>query len=65
MGADIRDWFQAFYETSDDGTEHEKYTAFFSPDAMLIMGDKTAIGRNGMPQFYISCSSFVSPTCNI
>jgi hypothetical protein len=47
----IEDWFKAFYAISDDGTAHETYPEFFAADAKLIMGDKTAVGREGMFQF--------------
>lgn len=50
MGENIQDWFEAFYATSDNGSEHEKYTTFFTPDAKLIMGDKTAVGTSGIWQ---------------
>ncbi|KAL1954323.1 hypothetical protein VTO42DRAFT_1397 [Malbranchea cinnamomea] len=42
----IDGWFKEFYATSDDGTAHEKYPTFFAEDAKLIMGDKTAVGRD-------------------
>ena len=45
--ASIDQWFKEFYATSDDGTAHDKYPSFFAPDAKLIMGDKTAVGRDG------------------
>lgn len=44
----IDDWFKAFYAVSDDGTAHEAYPRFFAEDAKLIMGDKVAVGREGM-----------------
>lgn len=47
MEANIADWFKAFYAVSDDGTAHERYTTFYADDAKLIMGDKTAVGRDG------------------
>ena len=57
MEANIQDWFKAFYATSDDECAHAKYTTFFTPDAKLIMGDKTAVGQAGNMQFFyfISC----------
>ncbi|KAK2789162.1 hypothetical protein FQN53_002387 [Emmonsiellopsis sp. PD_33] len=42
----INNWFKAFYAVSDDGTAHEQYPEFFTPDAKLIMGDKVAVGRD-------------------
>jgi hypothetical protein len=45
MGANMQEWFKAFYATSDDGTAHEKYTTFF---ATLIMGDNRVVGQAGM-----------------
>lgn len=52
MEANIVDWFKAFYALSDDGTAaHERYTTFYTDDAKLIMGDKTAVGRDGMVPF--------------
>ncbi|KIM95873.1 hypothetical protein OIDMADRAFT_183357 [Oidiodendron maius Zn] len=45
MEANIQDWFKAFYATSDDESAHAKYTSFFTPDAKLIMGDRTAKGQ--------------------
>ncbi|KFY28034.1 hypothetical protein V493_03130 [Pseudogymnoascus sp. VKM F-4281 (FW-2241)] len=49
MEANIADWFKAFFALSDDGTAaHERYTTFYANDAKLIMGDKTAVGRDGM-----------------
>jgi hypothetical protein len=47
MEGSIHDWFAAFYATSDDGNAHQKYATFFTPDARLIMGDKTAVGQAG------------------
>lgn len=48
MEANIQDWFRTFYATSDDGTAHEKYPTFFAPDAKLMVGEQTAVGRAGM-----------------
>lgn len=56
--ASIEQWFNDFYATSDDGSAHDKYITFFTPDAKLIMGDKTGVGRDGMFPLYIlpACS---------
>lgn len=43
----IADWFKAFYAMSDDGSSHEPYPTFYTPDAKLIMGDKVAVGHEG------------------
>ncbi len=48
METNIQDCVKAFYATSDDGSAHEQYTTFFTPDAKLIIGDKMAVGRDGM-----------------
>lgn len=48
MEANMQEWFKAFYATSDDGSAHQKYTTFFTPDATLIMGDQRAVGQAGM-----------------
>jgi hypothetical protein len=48
MEGSIQHWFKDFYATSDDGSAHERYAAFFASDAQLIMGDKVAVGRAGM-----------------
>lgn len=56
----IDDWFKAFYAVSDDGTAHESYPSFFTEDAKLMMGDKVAVGRQGMYDA-VSGSSAPSP----
>lgn len=43
----IHDWFKRFFAVSDEPTAHEKYPTFFTEDAKLIMGDKTAVGHDG------------------
>lgn len=46
MDTAISKWFKAFYATSDDACAHAKYSAFFTHDAKLIMGDTTAVGQS-------------------
>lgn len=47
MESNSADWFNAFYAASDNGTAHEEYTTFYTQDAKLMMGDKTAVGQTG------------------
>ena len=60
----IAAWFKAFYAVSDDGTAHEAYPSFFAEDAKLIMGDKVAVGRQGMTphsRYYSAPNSQMHP----
>ena len=59
MEGNIQNWFKAFYATSDDGTAHAKYTTFFTPDAKLIMGDRTAEGQIGISCFVSSLADLL------
>jgi hypothetical protein len=44
---DIKRFFETFYGLSDRPGAHEEYTNSFTEDATLIMGSKSARGRNG------------------
>lgn len=42
-------FLSSFYQTSDTESKHDEYVSdFFTPDATLIMGSKTAVGSDGI-----------------
>lgn len=47
---EIRDFFERFYQISDDPDAHEKYSEQFTKDAKLIMGPSESNGRSGKLQ---------------
>lgn len=47
----IKTFLEDLYRTSDDPVAHEKYSQLFTTDAILIMGSKKAIGREGKSAF--------------
>lgn len=42
---DLPAFLEAFYKASDNPTDHDHYTTFFSEDATLIMGLKKFEGH--------------------
>ena len=44
---EIKEFFEKFYEASDDPTEHEKYSEQFTKKGKLIMGPNESNGRDG------------------
>ena len=44
---EIRDFFEKFYEISDDSEAHEKYAEQFTKNGKLIMGPNETNGRSG------------------
>jgi hypothetical protein len=40
-------FFEEFYKASDAPEAHEKYTTFYTDDAVLIMASKRCEGRDG------------------
>lgn len=44
---EIRDFFEKFYQISDDPEAHEKYSEQYTKDAKLIMGPAETNGRSG------------------
>lgn len=47
IDADVKKFFEEFYQTSDTAGAHEKYADAFTPDATLIMASKKVKGRDG------------------
>ncbi|KAI1340539.1 hypothetical protein F5Y15DRAFT_42662 [Xylariaceae sp. FL0016] len=43
---DVKDFIPRFYATSDDPSKNEEWVGYFTEDATLIMGDKTARGHD-------------------
>ncbi|EMD90490.1 hypothetical protein COCC4DRAFT_159871 [Bipolaris maydis ATCC 48331] len=41
-----KEFFQAFYATSDTPEAHEDYVKYFTKDATLVMASKIAVGRD-------------------
>ncbi|KAI0481109.1 hypothetical protein GGR56DRAFT_672148 [Xylariaceae sp. FL0804] len=42
--AEVEDFIDGFYATSDDAARDDEWVDYFTPDATVIMGDKTARG---------------------
>lgn len=43
----FKQFFEAFYATSDTPNAHDKYIEHFTKDATLIMASKKAVGSDG------------------
>ncbi|KAK5636683.1 hypothetical protein RRF57_012395 [Xylaria bambusicola] len=43
----VKTFITAFYAASDDPAKNEEWVAFFTPEAVVVMGDKTAKGVEG------------------
>lgn len=44
---EIKDFFEKFYEVSDNPETHEKYSEQFTKNGKLIMGPNESNGRSG------------------
>jgi len=44
----IKTFFEEFYRVSDTPEAHERYVENFTEDAVLVMGSKKGVGRDGM-----------------
>ncbi|KAI1384559.1 uncharacterized protein F4822DRAFT_433102 [Hypoxylon trugodes] len=47
----VQEFVSRFYETSDDPTKNEEWLGYFLPDAVIIIGDKSAKGTEGLRKF--------------
>ncbi|KAI1781532.1 hypothetical protein F4818DRAFT_436722 [Hypoxylon cercidicola] len=46
VGENVKDYIANFYATSDDRSKNEEWVDYFLPDAVVIMGDKSAKGTD-------------------
>lgn len=44
----FKNYIAKFYATSDDRSKNEEWVDYFLPDAVVIMGDKSAQGTEGI-----------------
>lgn len=47
----VRKFIADFYATSDDKARNEEWVACFAPDAVVVMGERRARGREGVCSF--------------
>jgi hypothetical protein len=43
----VKRFISEFYATSDNPARNDEWVDYFAPDAVLIMGDRTAKGTEG------------------